>query len=1379
MSRRLPTSSLAAVFLLVFAGAALVPFLATPAAAFGEQPYESNTVIAGTNHLNVYSGQSVAQSFMATASYRLLNVTLRLRNAGDVTDGLGITIRPDAGGVPSTSILAGAQIGLTNNNLGNYNVPLQSPPNLIAGTQYWIVATCTSLILNNYEWHHSAADTYSGGQAKTNGGTGWADPPSPTDMYFVTYGQETDANLTATLRSLKSRADPNELVTFRVYLNDTGYAPASTAWLNDTQLPGFVHVSDTAGTAGTISPWPAFTFPNVSNGSRTFDLTARVDPGTEPGTILKKAFTLQYLNASKVVKSAPLTQASVLIGLETKPLYLSPEIVGPSERLKAARPTGGMPSQANETLRRDGSPHDFDLNPALVRSFRVTGLVATLFLDSSQHDARSLTVNLTLTDWDGITVRPVAYTEQSVTTNAFDDYQPFALPFGPIDHTFPIGGRIRFTVRNMGTSGSDAILAMNSTFAPSRIDVETSTYVRIDQIDLRDSVGSTTAWSPKDTLIIQVNVSDPFGSAEIAGARINLTAPSGSLIANFTAMALLATDTSIPSAWKVFRFTLFPPLSQGRYQAVITATEVNGVRDIAETSALVTRPAFTLVKIASAVNVRTGDRFTYDIWYNNTGTGPAGTVWINDSLPSGLTFLGSSDSIAMTGNYNWSWTSLGIGNNKLSIDVQVQGSLTPVPYFRNVAFLNFTDEKGHSWPMQTASCDVAFVGPVISLTKTSSKLGLHSSEPIVYAITMQNSGDSAQTLWVNDSLPSGLTYASDTAASIGGAPPVVSGSMVYFQFTNMPGPWSWSFTMTALAASDLVRGSTLTNTVSLNYTNANGFLLPPRRASWTVSVFAPNLVSASVILARNQVTPSDVVVGRVTYTNAGNEPANDAWVNLTFDPFLLFLNATLPAEVSPDLLHVNFTLANVPIGTRTIFLNASVATTVADHWLMPIGGTITYTDGSGKRMAPTLIGSDMVEASVPKMTLTVTTDNPFFEAAGFAFYNIYPVNAGSGVAGDVRLTLTLPASFVYVNDTSDGERTIRGGSTYVWHWTNVAPGSKSFSLTLKVKPSVSDGTRENLTFHVDYTDRNGNFRPGITKYEVANFHAARFEMLLAGPQLVHTGDPLTLILSIRNRGTAEAHRLWVTTSIHTSLELLNYTPRGQEPVPNQLNWSFLDVQNVNITLLVRVRDNLPAGAGISAVFHAVYTDRFETIIGNSDSNYVTMKVAPDITVLLWIGVAGVAAGLIAVLVFRRVRVQIEEVFLVYRDGVLIYHLSRSLSQDKDEDVLSGMLTAVQEFVRDAFVYGEHRELHQLEFGDYRIMIERGRHLYLAVVYSGTGASSVRKRIRAALDQVEIAYGSVLEKWDGDMDKVVGARDLIREYLLKPNGRSIKGMPGLP
>ena len=120
---------------------------------------------------------------------------------------------------------------------------------------------------------------------------------------------------------------------------------------------------------------------------------------------------------------------------------------------------------------------------------------------------------------------------------------------------------------------------------------------------------------------------------------------------------------------------------------------------------------------------------------------------------------------------------------------------------------------------------------------------------------------------------------------------------------------------------------------------------------------------------------------------------------------------------------------------------------------------------------------------------------------------------------------------------------------------------------------------------------------------------------------------------------------------------------------------------------------------------------------------------------------------------------------MYRDGVLISHLSRTLLREKDEDVLSGMLTAVQEFVREAFQYGEHRELHQLDFGEYRILIERGKYVYLAIVYSGQESPQIRKKVRAVIDRIEDQFGSILERWDGDMEEVIGARDLIRDTLL--------------
>ena len=1380
LSRRLPASRLLLMFVLL-AGAILPPLLAPTAEAFGERPYEWNQVINGTNHLDVYSGESVAQSFVATESYELWNVTLRLRNTGDTTDAINVTIRSDSAGAPAAAYLAASNLVIGNTVLGQYTLAFSAPPVLTKGARYWIVATCPSILANTHEWHHSAANVYADGKTLINLslGAGWQDPATPTDLYFVTYGREVEANLTASLSSQTTGADPGELVTFRVFLNNTGSSAASIAWLNDILLPGFTYVSDTATSAGASTPFPSFTFLGVGNGPRSFDLVARVNVGTEPGTVLSKMLSLEYRDGSGALRDPPDAQVSILIGKHGKAVYLSPDAVGASERLNPARPTGGTGSQSNEIVRRDDSRHDFDLAPALARDFRVQNANATLYLDSPNHDVRNLDVNLTLSDWNGVTLVPLAYVQRRVTTNGLNDFQPFAFDFPALDHVFAAGGRIRLTIINRGTSQSDLILAMNSTFADSRVEFETTTYVRVDALDLRDAVAPASVWSPRDALVVRANVSDPFGSGEIAVARIDITTPAGTRVVDATQMTLFDVDPGTPSAWKVFEFAYGPPLLEGSYAVSVTAFEANGVSDTSEATALVRVPAFTLSKTATAVNVRSGDRFTYDVWYNNTGSGPAGRVWINDTLPTGLTFLSSSDPAAMTGNYNWTWTSVAPGNQRLRIDVQVQGGLQQISYFRNTVFLSYTDEKGFPGSMLTASVDAALRGPVISLTKTSPRTTLHESETITYTFTIQNTGDPAETLWLNDTLPSGLTYVGDTAASLGGTV-VRSGNNIYFTFTDMPGLTTQSFTLTAQAGPGLARGTVLTNVASLNFTNTNGFLLPPKTTSWSVTVVAPEIASVGISIARTQAVPGDVIGVVATFANTGNEPASDVWMNLTFDPYIVFLNASMPASVSAN--EVRFALRGIAVGPTSIFLNVSVDPTVADRRLLAVGGTMTYTDGFGNVRPIVTVTPDSFEASVPRILLSVTPDRATVEAGALAFFSVYQVNAGSGVAGDVWLSLPLPAGFLYVNDTADGSRTVFG-STYMWHWRDFAPGTRFFTLRLQAKTSVANGTGASLVFHTDYTDANGNFRLGNTTQATVTFVAPTIELTLqTGSLQPFAGDPVTYTLTLRNLGGSPARNLWLTDAIDPRFEFVSYASRVQATGTGtgRLNWSYVDLGPgtvETVVLVLRILDGTPSRSLLANMFEALYTNSDGSVIGYAQSNTGTVLVAVDYVPYLLVGLAAVVAGSAAVYLLRRTQgVQIEEVFLVYRDGVLIYHLSRSLTQDKDEDVLSGMLTAVQEFVRDAFAYGEHRELHQLDFGDYRIMIERGRTAYLAVVYSGKGSSSVRRKVRAVLDRIELDYAPVLEKWDGDMDSVVGVRDLIREYLLKANGRHLRSGP---
>jgi hypothetical protein len=110
---------------------------------------------------------------------------------------------------------------------------------------------------------------------------------------------------------------------------------------------------------------------------------------------------------------------------------------------------------------------------------------------------------------------------------------------------------------------------------------------------------------------------------------------------------------------------------------------------------------------------------------------------------------------------------------------------------------------------------------------------------------------------------------------------------------------------------------------------------------------------------------------------------------------------------------------------------------------------------------------------------------------------------------------------------------------------------------------------------------------------------------------------------------------------------------------------------------------------------------------------------------------------------------IEEVFLIYKDGRLICHNTRRLKPDLDKDVLTGMLTAVQSFVKDSFAGEEKGVLNELKYGNLKIAMENGPRANLAVVISGTEPASLRATMRSLLASLHQRYMPVLDDWDGD------------------------------
>jgi len=132
----------------------------------------------------------------------------------------------------------------------------------------------------------------------------------------------------------------------------------------------------------------------------------------------------------------------------------------------------------------------------------------------------------------------------------------------------------------------------------------------------------------------------------------------------------------------------------------------------------------------------------------------------------------------------------------------------------------------------------------------------------------------------------------------------------------------------------------------------------------------------------------------------------------------------------------------------------------------------------------------------------------------------------------------------------------------------------------------------------------------------------------------------------------------------------------------------------------------------------------------------------------------------------------DEIFLIYKDGLLIASASRTKRSKKstqDSDIFSSMFTAVQDFIHDSFSDPdrppESWPLKRLDFGDFKIVIDRGEFLYIAAVFSGFPIKKMLQKIEHLRKDIEKRYKDVLPTWSGDMGQLKGAKQMIEKFLL--------------
>lgn len=143
--------------------------------------------------------------------------------------------------------------------------------------------------------------------------------------------------------------------------------------------------------------------------------------------------------------------------------------------------------------------------------------------------------------------------------------------------------------------------------------------------------------------------------------------------------------------------------------------------------------------------------------------------------------------------------------------------------------------------------------------------------------------------------------------------------------------------------------------------------------------------------------------------------------------------------------------------------------------------------------------------------------------------------------------------------------------------------------------------------------------------------------------------------------------------------------------------------------------------------------------------------------------------------------RVEQVFLIHREtGLLLQHLQADAVAGQDPDMVSGMLTAIQDFVKDSFAGGGStaseaaqtgttagvERLNSMRVGTMTVWIEHAPRAILAAAIRGTPPQGLRQTMQESLERVCLTMSEALEDFQGDASVFAACRPELEPVLVQ-------------
>jgi OOP family OmpA-OmpF porin len=134
--------------------------------------------------------------------------------------------------------------------------------------------------------------------------------------------------------------------------------------------------------------------------------------------------------------------------------------------------------------------------------------------------------------------------------------------------------------------------------------------------------------------------------------------------------------------------------------------------------------------------------------------------------------------------------------------------------------------------------------------------------------------------------------------------------------------------------------------------------------------------------------------------------------------------------------------------------------------------------------------------------------------------------------------------------------------------------------------------------------------------------------------------------------------------------------------------------------------------------------------------------------------------------------RVDQVFLIHAEtGLLLTQVSAEPGNTANGDLVSAMLTAIQDFIKDSFGASGPNAVEVIEAGEFVIWAQQSSQVILAALIRGVPPKGLKAVFESVLERVCLSHSTAISRFDGDVSLFHSCKQELAACLLGKGKRA--------